>query len=127
MAHASAPHLVYFETQEGALCGKHVLNNLKEGPYVTCEACGLAARQVVQHLSQVLGEQPFALFAPLTPRPPWLRHSFLLAFRRKCWYELHPLRLVLTARDALSNSVGLLTDLTAGVSRRRHFCRSAQL
>ena len=58
VAHASAPHLVYFETQEGAWCGKHALNNLKEGPYVTCEACGLAARQVVQHLSQVLGESP---------------------------------------------------------------------
>ena len=70
VAHASAPHLVYFETQEGALCGKHVLNNLKEGPYVTCEACGLAARQVVQHLSQVLGEQPFALFAFPTDASP---------------------------------------------------------
>ena len=58
VAHASAPHLVYFETQEGAWCGKHALNNLKEGPYVTCEACGLAARQVVQQLSQVLGESP---------------------------------------------------------------------
>ena len=58
VAHASAPHLVYFETQEGAWCGKHALNNLKEGPFVTCEACGLAVRQAVQHLSQVLGESP---------------------------------------------------------------------
>ena len=38
----------YFEEQIGAWCGMHVLNNLLQGPYVTQDACRLAANNVVR-------------------------------------------------------------------------------
>ena len=45
----------YFEEQRGAWCGLHALNNYLGGPYVTEDACGLAARQVVRALSEAGG------------------------------------------------------------------------
>ena len=45
----------YFEEQRGAWCGLHALNNYLGGPYVTENACELAARQVVRALSEAGG------------------------------------------------------------------------
>ncbi len=46
----------YFETQVGAWCGMHALNNLLGGPYVSQDACCRAAQEVCRRLSQVGGD-----------------------------------------------------------------------
>ena len=40
----------HFETQSGAWCGMHALNNLLRGPMVNKEACRLAAQRVRERL-----------------------------------------------------------------------------
>ena len=42
----------YFEAQDGAWCGMHVLNNYLGGPYVTQDACRRAARRAAAALSE---------------------------------------------------------------------------
>ena len=44
------PEEPYFESQVGAWCGMHAMNNYLGGPYVSKEACRAAAAQVVHRL-----------------------------------------------------------------------------
>ena len=62
----------YFEAQDAAWCGMHALNNLLGGPYVTKDACGLAARRVANELSQVGGADQETISLHLHPGTGWL-------------------------------------------------------
>ena len=46
------PESSYFETQSGAWCGMHALNNYRGGPFVKKDDSRRAADQVVKRLSE---------------------------------------------------------------------------
>ena len=62
----------YFESQVGAWCGMHALNNLLGGPYVSQADCRSAALEVRRRLTQAGAGDVEDLAQHLNPETGWL-------------------------------------------------------
>ncbi len=61
----------YYERQQEAWCGMHVINNYLQGPFATKDSCRVAVNHLCQELSETVGDSEDAA-AHLDPQTGWL-------------------------------------------------------